>query len=96
MNVSRVKVLTFGVCSRASPASAARSSPSTAAAAVPAVLHDRCVSIYFLVAIVVGGAASIVGPAIGAVFYGVFIDVITPELPESLQAGDAPHPRGHC
>ena len=42
-------------------------------------------SIYFLVAVVVGGAASIVGPAIGAVFYGVFIDVLAPELPERLK-----------
>ena len=43
------------------------------------------VSIYFLIAVVVGGAASIVGPAIGAVFYGIFNDVITPELPERLK-----------
>ena len=56
------------------------------------------VSIYFLIAVVVGGAASIVGPAIGAVFYGVFIDIITPELPESLKPatpvilGVHPHP----
>ena len=43
-------------------------------------------SIYFLVAVVVGGAATVTGPAIGAVIYGVFIDVLAPELPERLKA----------
>ena len=39
------------------------------------------VSIYLLVAVVVGGAATIMGPAIGAVIYGLFTDVIGPALP---------------
>jgi ABC-type branched-subunit amino acid transport system permease subunit len=39
-------------------------------------------SIIFLVAMVVGGPASILGPAIGAVFVGVFQDIVTPELPD--------------
>jgi hypothetical protein len=32
-----------------------------------------------------GGAASIVGPAIGAVLFGVFTDVVSPSLPARLQ-----------
>lgn len=42
-------------------------------------------SLYFLVAVVIGGPASIVGPALGAVFYGAFNDVVAPELPDSLR-----------
>lgn len=47
------------------------------------------ISIYFLVAVVIGGASSIIGPAIGALFYGVFSDVIIPELPNRLQPARA-------
>ncbi len=47
------------------------------------------ISIYFLVAVVVGGAASTVGPVIGAVLYGVFSDVVIPELPDRLQPARA-------
>ena len=42
-------------------------------------------SLYFLVAVVIGGPSSIVGPAIGAVIYGAFNDVLAPELPDSLR-----------
>lgn len=42
-------------------------------------------SIYLLVVVVVGGPSSIIGPAIGAVFYGAFIDFIAPRFPESLK-----------
>ena len=38
-----------------------------------------------LIAVVVGGAASVIGPAIGAVAYGLFIDVLSPELPERFK-----------
>ncbi|MCB0953999.1 MAG: hypothetical protein KDB13_15020, partial [Microthrixaceae bacterium] len=31
--------------------------------------------------VVVGGASTVIGPAIGALVYGVFTDVIGPELP---------------
>ena len=37
---------------------------------------------------VVGGSASIAGPAIGAVAIGVFQDVVTPALPESVTPWD--------
>ena len=46
-------------------------------------------SIYILVAVVVGGAASIIGPAIGAVFYGLFSDVIVQQMPDRIQPARA-------
>jgi len=43
-------------------------------------------SLNILVAVVIGGTPSIIGPAIGAVFLNVFTDVITPELPENVKS----------
>lgn len=81
--VATVKILTFGISSGLAGIGGAmfalnnaRVSPSS---------FTIVTSIYFLVAVVTGGAASIVGPAIGAVLYGVFIDVVSPELPERLK-----------
>lgn len=83
IHVARVKILTFGVSSAMAGLGGAvfalnnvRVNPSSFTIAV---------SIYFLIAVVVGGAASVIGPAIGAVAYGVFIDVLSPELPDRLQ-----------
>lgn len=83
VHVARVKILTFGVSAALAGLGGAvfalnnaRVNPSSFTIAV---------SIYFLIAVVVGGAASVVGPAIGAVAYGVFIDVLSPELPERLK-----------
>ena len=83
VNVARVKILTFGVSAALAGVGGAvfalnnaRVNPSSFTIAV---------SIYFLIAVVVGGAASVVGPAIGAVTYGLFIDVLSPELPERVQ-----------
>jgi branched-chain amino acid transport system permease protein len=42
------------------------------------------VSLYLLVAVVVGGPASILGPAIGAAFVGIFQDIISPDLPDRI------------
>jgi branched-chain amino acid transport system permease protein len=39
------------------------------------------VSIYLLVAVVVGGAATVIGPVVGAVVFGVLNDIVGPELP---------------
>lgn len=47
------------------------------------------VSIYFLVAVVIGGAATITGPIVGAVIYGAFNDIVIPELPNQLQPASA-------
>lgn len=83
IHVARVKILTFGVSSALAGLGGAvfalnnvRVNPSSFTIAV---------SIYFLIAVVVGGAASVIGPAIGAVAYGAFVDVVSPELPERLQ-----------
>jgi branched-chain amino acid transport system permease protein len=83
VNVSRVKILTFGVSAALAGIGGAvfalnngRVNPSS---------FTIVLSIYLLVAVVVGGAASVVGPAIGAVTYGLFVDVISPELPERLK-----------
>jgi len=43
-------------------------------------------SLSLLVAVVIGGPASIVGPAIGAIFVGLFEDVVKPELPDDWAA----------
>ena len=83
VNVARVKVLTFGV--------------SSALAGVGGALYALwatqlfpqsfliTASFYFLVAVVVGGPATILGPAIGALFYGFFYDIVRPELPERVE-----------
>ncbi|MGB3410564.1 MAG: branched-chain amino acid ABC transporter permease [Microthrixaceae bacterium] len=85
--VARVKIYTFGVGSALAGIGGGlfaidqtRMYPSSFTIAV---------SIYFLVAVVIGGASSIIGPAVGALFYGVFSDVIIPELPNRLQPARA-------
>lgn len=42
-------------------------------------------SIFFLVVVVIGGSATVMGPVIGAVAYGVFNHFIIPALPDRLQ-----------
>jgi branched-chain amino acid transport system permease protein len=81
--VATVKILTFGISSALAGVGGAifalnnaRVNPSS---------FTIVVSIYLLVAVVTGGAASIVGPAIGAVLFGVFTDVVSPSLPARLQ-----------
>ena len=82
--VAKVKVLTFGL--------------SSALAGVGGALFalkgfqlfptsfGLTVSLYFLVAVVIGGPATIIGPAIGAIVYGVFDDVINRDvLPERFR-----------
>jgi branched-chain amino acid transport system permease protein len=83
VNVAAVKVLTFGV-------SAALAGIGGALFALwqgqlfPSSLM-LSVSLYLLVAVVVGGPASIIGPALGAVFVGFFQDIITPDLPSRIR-----------
>ncbi len=81
--VATVKILTFGISSALAGVGGAifalnnaRVNPSS---------FTIVVSIYLLVAVVTGGAASIVGPALGAVLFGVFTDVVSPSLPARLQ-----------
>lgn len=83
VNVARVKILTFGVSSAMAGIGGAVFALNNGR--VNPTSFTIVVSIYFLIAVVVGGAASVIGPAIGAVAYGVFTDVLSPELPERLK-----------
>lgn len=85
--VARVKILTFGVS--AALAGVGGSLFALDQSQIYPSSFTIAVSIYFLVAVVVGGAASIVGPAIGALFYGLFSDVLVQQLPERVQPGRA-------
>jgi branched-chain amino acid transport system permease protein len=82
INVARVKVFTFGVASGLAGVGGALFALKQGAVFPQTFIITA--SFYFLVAVVVGGAASVWGPALGALVYGVFIDVIQPELPERL------------
>lgn len=79
IHVSRVKILTFGTSAAIAGVGGAmlalnngRLNPTS---------FSLLVSIYLLVAVVVGGAATIIGPAIGTIVAGLFSNVIAPELP---------------
>ena len=85
--VARVKIYTFGVGSAF--AGVAGGLFAIDQTQLYPSSFTIAVSIYFLVAVVIGGAASIVGPAIGALLYGVFSDVLIPELPNRLQPARA-------
>ena len=82
--VARIKVVTFGLSSALAGVGGAlfalkelQLSPNS---------FVLTLSLYFLVAVVIGGPATVLGPAIGAIVYGFFNDVITPEvLPERLK-----------
>lgn len=83
IHVSRVKILTFGTSAAIAGVGGAmlalnqgRVNPTT---------FSLLVSIYLLVAVVVGGAATIIGPAVGTIVAGLFNDVIAPELPGRFQ-----------
>ena len=83
INVARIKVLTFGVS--AAMAGVGGGLLAMATKSVGPASFGVAASLYFLVAVVIGGPASIVGPALGAVFYGAFNDVVGPELPDSFR-----------
>ncbi len=83
VHVARVKILTFGVSAGIAGIGGAVFALNNGR--VNPTSFTIVVSIYFLIAVVVGGAASVIGPAIGAVAYGVFIDVLSPELPERFK-----------
>lgn len=84
VNVSRTKILTFGVS--AAMAGVGGAVFALNAGTVNPTSFTLLLSIYLLVAVVIGGPSSIMGAVIGAVVYGVFIDVISPELPERAEA----------
>jgi branched-chain amino acid transport system permease protein len=84
INVSRTKILTFGIS--AGIAGIGGAIFALNAGQVNPTSFTLTVSIYFLVAVVVGGAATVTGPAIGAIVYGLFVDFLAPELPERFKA----------
>lgn len=84
VNVSRTKILTFGVS--AAMAGVGGAVFALNAGTVNPTSFTLLLSIYLLVAVVIGGPASVMGAVIGAVVYGFFIDVISPELPERAEA----------
>lgn len=88
VNVSLVKVLTFGL-------SAAMAGVGGALFAIwQGQLFPQSLiltlSLYLLVAVVVGGPASIIGPALGAAFVGLFRDIISPDLPKAIPTAITP------
>lgn len=83
VNVAKIKVITFGISSALAGVGGAmlilqKTSANPSSFTIAA-------SIYFLVAVVVGGPATILGPALGALFYGLFDGIIQPALPESTK-----------
>lgn len=88
VNVAAVKVWTFGTSAALAGVGGAMIALVQRQASPGA--FTIAASIYFLVAVVVGGPASIVGPAIGAIVYGLFNDVVSPELPDALRKGALP------
>jgi branched-chain amino acid transport system permease protein len=78
--VSLVKILTFGVSSAMAGLGGAMY--ALVNGQVNLTSFTIALSISLLVAVVVGGASSIIGPAIGAVLLGAFNDFVT--LPEGL------------
>jgi branched-chain amino acid transport system permease protein len=80
VNVARVKVITFGLSSGLAGVGGALFALKEGQVFPQTFIITA--SFYFLVAVVVGGAASVTGPALGALVYGIFFDVVRPELPE--------------
>ncbi len=85
--VSKVKILTFGLS--AAIAGIGGSLFALDQGQLYPSSFTIVLSIYILVAVVVGGASSIIGPAIGAVFYGLFSDVIIQQMPDRIQPARA-------
>lgn len=84
VNVPAAKVFTFGIS--AALAGVAGGLLALDQSRVASGSFTLALSLNLLVAVVVGGTPSIIGPAIGAVFVGVFSDVIKPELPGHWQS----------
>jgi branched-chain amino acid transport system permease protein len=80
IDVARVKVITFGLASGLAGVGGALFALKEGQVFPQTFIITA--SFYFLVAVVVGGSASVAGPALGALVYGIFFDVVRPELPE--------------
>jgi branched-chain amino acid transport system permease protein len=79
INVARTKIITFGVSAAIAGVGGAMLALNTGR--VNPTSFTLLVSIYLLVAVVVGGAATVIGPVVGAVVFGVLNDIVGPELP---------------
>jgi branched-chain amino acid transport system permease protein len=84
VNVAFIKVATFGMSSALAGVGGALFALHAGQLSKGSFLITA--SLYFLVAMFIGGPATIVGPALGAVSYGIFENVIRPELPEKAQS----------
>jgi branched-chain amino acid transport system permease protein len=87
VDVARVKVITFGLASGFAGVGGALFALKEGQVFPQTFIITA--SFYFLVAVVVGGSASVAGPALGALVFGIIFDVVRPELPERL-AGATP------
>jgi branched-chain amino acid transport system permease protein len=85
VHVARTKIITFGLSAAIAGVGGAMLALLNGNPRVNPGSFELLVSIYLLVAIVVGGPATIIGPAIGAAVYGIFTDVIAPELPGNFE-----------
>jgi branched-chain amino acid transport system permease protein len=85
IDVARTKIIAFGVSAAVAGVGGAMLALLNGNPRVNPTSFTLLVSIYLLVAVVVGGAATIIGPAIGALVYGLFNDVIGPELPGNFE-----------
>ena len=85
VHVARTKIITFGLSAAIAGVGGAMLALLNGNPRVNPGSFELLVSIYLLVAIVVGGPATIIGPAIGAAVYGIFTDVIAPELPGNYE-----------
>ncbi len=81
--VATVKILVFGLSSALAGVGGALLALNNGG--VNPTSFTILTSIYLLIAVVVGGPSTIIGPAIGAVFYGAFTDFIAPSFPESAK-----------
>ena len=83
VNVPRVKVVTFGLASALAGVGGALLAFKEAQ--VFPGSFTLAASLTFMVAVVIGGPATITGPIIGAISLGIFEDVITDNLDERLR-----------
>lgn len=80
---ARTKIMTFGIS--AAIVGVAGGLFAVKSGQVGPTSFSVSVSIFFLVVVVLGGSATISGPIVGAVAYGLFNDFIVPLLPQRIQ-----------
>lgn len=81
--IATTKIITFGVS--AAIAGVAGGLFAIKEAQIRPTSFGISESIFFLVVVVIGGSATVMGPVIGAVAYGIFNHFIIPALPDRLQ-----------